>query len=1117
MNKKFTKLLVTLALAAIVTLGAAGAVLPTTFAIGADPAAGTSEAATATVTTATVSTTYTAGQRFNRKVKFVNNEASVYLSQTTVTDQNGPLIFGFFPAENVPTASTGDTNKGLSLAIFWPGCGALYNNVGWSELIGLDGSVNVLPYTDANPTKVTLKRVTDSENEYHYEIYYTYTGGTETLWKSTKGLSYTFTDSDVMTDDGYTYFGANVFSEGRTLTIYENKTTVTGVSFVNGTGAEVIEAYDGENGTGNAFSVSASSLVEGGYEFTTEKSCATKSVKLRNAYGKETVVDLASATVEFAADAVGTTTYEFTKTFTDGGDKWFASNHGGLINVTNDNLELTFGVQGNGGNFGVFFAPTTGEASILGIPTNGLCIFFSNANGGYLYPEIYTNNEGNGWYQVTNTAAEVLNVSGRKDLKIALKKVDGVWGIYFNDTLWSFTSKADGSAINPLNECFPNAEWMSGGKTNFGITGWAGEHAITFYVPSVSVKTTVTDAYGADETYAEMTAAYDGDGNEVAVISGDIISGGVNYVSYNADRIAKLKFVSAGGVESEFNVDYANKSADETLTIGSTDDSYDKTVVVTDRNGEAVTGATLKIYANEREITSYIKVVESSNGIYTIKGVNKTVTVEAVKGTANGETVLDGDENEITIYNEYSVEVTLVSGAGARLTGMAGALTVSHGDETDDVVVTENGNGVYTISGLYEWSDDEVKTLSFNRTGYDTATATITSASETVNLTAIRVYSKTVSLVYTYGLPETVVSIADAVNDLKVYGSDNELLDGFTVAYENGTYIVSGIREVSADSVTIKFEKEGYQTRTASVNYDTADVNMVTKRVYSAVVSVLDEDGNAIENATLIAGADTLTYDGESKTYVLAGQTDVVEVIVTAEGYATRTITLDPENGNKTVNMVSTTALGEAIEAAKAAKQAAVVSADGSDVEPDKKWTTQAALDALNAAIETAETAFADADESATKESLAEAEAALDEAVAAFNDALAYGTKVADKTALEAAVAAAESAKQDVTVSADGSDVEPDKKWAAQTAFDTLNAAIESAKAIKDKANATQAEIDEAKTALEAAVAAFNAEVKDGTKTAEIKTGGCGSAVTAISGMFSAIAACFVVLFVKRK
>ena len=146
-----------------------------------------------------------------------------------------------------------------------------------------------------------------------------------------------------------------------------------------------------------------------------------------------------------------------------------------------------------------------------------------------------------------------------------------------------------------------------------------------------------------------------------------------------------------------------------------------------------------------------------------------------------------------------------------------------------------------------------------------------------------------------------------------------------------------------------------------------------------------------------------------------------------------------------------------------------------------------------------------------------DAEVALEVAVATFNDALRDGIKVADKTDLNAAVAIAEEAKQDVTVSADGSDVEPDKKWAAQTAFDALNAAIESAKAVREKVNATQAEIDEAKTAIDAAVATFNSEVKDGTKTAEIKKGGCGSVVAAISGMFSAIAACFVTLFTRHK
>lgn len=53
-----------------------------------------------------------------------------------------------------------------------------------------------------------------------------------------------------MTADGCTYFGANVFTDARNLEIFETKTTVKGVSFVNGTNAKVVEAYDAQ---GNAY------------------------------------------------------------------------------------------------------------------------------------------------------------------------------------------------------------------------------------------------------------------------------------------------------------------------------------------------------------------------------------------------------------------------------------------------------------------------------------------------------------------------------------------------------------------------------------------------------------------------------------------------------------------------------------------------------------------------------------------------------------------------------------------------------------------------------------------------------------------------------------------------
>ena len=140
-----------------------------------------------------------------------------------------------------------------------------------------------------------------------------------------------------------------------------------------------------------------------------------------------------------------------------------------------------------------------------------------------------------------------------------------------------------------------------------------------------------------------------------------------------------------------------------------------------------------------------------------------------------------------------------------------------------------------------------------------------------------------------------------------------------------------------------------------------------------------------------------------------------------------------------------------------------------------------------------------------------------EKARAAGADVVAFATE---------AVRAAENAKKSAVVSADGKDVEPDKKWTTQQAMDALTAAVDTARTAAAKEDAAQAEIDAAKAELEKAVADFNAGLKNGTKTAEdsssegssstSESGGCGSSI-AVGGMLTAAVICGAALLLKRR
>ena len=93
----------------------------------------------------------------------------------------------------------------------------------------------------------------------------------------------------------------------------------------------------------------------------------------------------------------------------------------------------------------------------------------------------------------------------------------------------------------------------------------------------------------------------------------------------------------------------------------------------------------------------------------------------------------------------------------------------------------------------------------------------------------------------------------------------------------------------------------------------------------------------------------------------------------------------------------------------------------------------------------------------------------------------------ADKTELETAITEAESAKTDIAVSTDGSDVEPTKKWVTQSEMDSFDNAITDAETVKNNNNATAEQITEAITALNGAKEAFVKAQKAGTKETVVK------------------------------
>ncbi len=197
------------------------------------------------------------------------------------------------------------------------------------------------------------------------------------------------------------------------------------------------------------------------------------------------------------------------------------------------------------------------------------------------------------------------------------------------------------------------------------------------------------------------------------------------------------------------------------------------------------------------------------------------------------------------------------------------------------------------------------------------------------------------------------------------------------------------------------------------------------------------------------------------------------KAVFTADESAEGKVTITATSGNlsdsieitiiKETTSVDKSDLEDAIQAATQLKQSTEVG-----TEPGQ--APQEAHDALQAAIDSAQAVLDNED--ATQAEVDSATQALLQAIAAFEEAIVPDEEPGqvDKTALAAAIAEAE----DLLAS---TDVGINKGQAPVHAHHALETAVNNAAAVEEDDDATQEDVDDAVTALEQAIAAFNAAI----------------------------------------
>ena len=299
--------------------------------------------------------------------------------------------------------------------------------------------------------------------------------------------------------------------------------------------------------------------------------------------------------------------------------------------------------------------------------------------------------------------------------------------------------------------------------------------------------------------------------------------------------------------------------------------------------------------------------------------------------------------------------------------------------------------------------------------------------------------------------------------------------DGTAIGTNSDTYTV-----LNADvgfTITVTVTRAGSSgsvtsAPTAAVTSSLNDVPIKAKIAdaenYKMQVEVNTDAANVAQGAFWVT-QDVMTafenaISAAENTLASAANQAALDTAVTTLQTAITTFTLARQLGSKTSGFTSQQAT-ELVNEAKADKEGIKTSANGNDVSPLEYWVNSSALAAFNSAIS--------ALESASGSAIDAAYIALVAARSTFAAAKQHGTPT-DKSALNNAITAANTAKNNVQTAADKEEVASGLSWATAAQFNALNTAIDAATAVKNNDNATKNEVDTAVSNLTNATTVFN-------------------------------------------
>lgn len=636
--------------------------------------------ASAATSTAEQENTYDSGT-LRRAVKVENDSFTITCK---IVANGNPTHFGiaFFnsPETNLSIGNSGVTNQGLVLLVNLENFN-LYNSNGWTESTQtFNGNAGwMVNAYKVNDTKVTIT-LSKGENDAIVisTLSTSLTDGTEvnTNFKegvtlqpelfNKSGTARPLYFSDLVDENGYTYLNVDVTNDfNYAYTAYDEVTTVSDVTFtyddgsaadagslsiVGALGADDQERY-----------IAEATVTENGYSFIgpdVEKLIFSDgNVQATAAVGENVVLpsgyETGSAPVIVGQSATGTAN-----------DRWSIGDSSyGMVSVYDDAVSFDIGIKYDSApagnvNFNICIGPNTfvqspGQNIPATNPAFGpgiFSLFMTVTPENQLCYSFYDMT----WAQFTpDNEFKTLTVGEWNHVTLEIKKVDGVWGVYFDGTQIS-GSNAGGTL--DFNAQYGDTFMNAAGKTNIAFTGqnW-GEGTVALFGEKVSVSSEISSSYAADTFAVSVAGAEDAQGNPVDVFDGTASAAGFSFVTFAPERIKTVQLATYGGVVTDVQADYSEGTYAPSVTLGSEDTQYDRTITVKDSGGQPVEDATVRVMDGEADVSAYYEIEALGGGVYVIHGVNRAINVE-VSATLSGG---NASESIFFAQSETSKEVTL--------------------------------------------------------------------------------------------------------------------------------------------------------------------------------------------------------------------------------------------------------------------------------------------------------------------------------------------------------------------------------------------------------------------------------------------------------------------------